>query len=221
METEEADTEASKPVVMGASGFPVQGTLEASPKVQRAFLEPAQPARPVSTSSASELGADTRPNTPGSAPGGASKAPAAPNQPQGGHPAAAAQGPRTPAQVSASALTSALACLRHAQIEGAGPARSDSPGGAQPCASDGLGEPARSNTCTMNTEAPAEPAEGAESRCQNEATSSVAPGAAGPPGMPAGEAQQEGAGKDKEKPVNKGFDKNAKKYRGVRCAPMP
>ena len=48
-----------------------------------------------------------------------------------------------------------------------------------------------------------------------------APGAAGPPGMPAGEAQQEGAGKDKEKPVNKGFDKNAKKYRGVRCAPMP
>ena len=221
METEEADAEASTPGVMVASGFPqkMDGALEA--KVQRAFLEPTQPARPVSSSAVAEVGADTRPVTPGSAQDGASKAPAAPNQQQGGIPAPAAQGPPTPAQVSASALTSALACLRHAQIDGAGTSSSDSPGGAQPCASAGQGEAAPSNTCSMTPDTAAEPLEGGKSRCQNEATSSGAPGGAAlPPGMPAGEAQQECQGKDKEKPANKGFDKNAKKYRGVRHASL-
>ena len=219
METEEADAEASTPGVMSALGLPrnSEGALKAKVNEQRAFLESAQPARLVSTAAVSEMQTDTRPNTPGSAEDGASRAPAAPNQQQGSNPAGAAQGPRTPAQVSASALTSALACLRHAQTEGAGPSSSDPPGGAQPCASDRLGEAARSNTCNITSDTPTEPLEGEESQCQNEATSPCGV----PSGVPAGEAQQECQGKDKEKPACKGFDKNAKKYRGVRSASLP
>ena len=218
----ETDTEASKPEakaapfvgpgMMAQKGVAVPGT---------ALLA----GRPLVSPFAANSDVEIRPSTPGQALEAQGRTLAAPRLDQPDQAAA----PRTPdpaARLSASALTQALNSLGRTST-----ATQPGPSGeavAKGCLSGPVQDKMQSShTCTAS--GVSQPERAGETCCQNEATSPqisfAAPGAAqqtgGPAVAPASIKAEGSSAVGTEKPEKKagGFNKDAKKYRGVRQRP--